>query len=274
MATPGYFQTLGISLMRGRNFSAQDRRDTPAVLIVNESMARQVWPNQDPIGKRLMLDYNRGKYAYEVIGVTRDIRYYGLRSVPQPEVFIPHAQNPYLPMNLVVRTTTPPAQLINAIKAEVRALDPTQPVHNVVTMEQLLGRSLAPERFSMSLLSLLAALAMVLAATGIYGVMSYLVTQRVPEIGVRMALGATARDVLQLVLGQGLRLLVAGLALGLLTALLVMRWLARLLFDVSATDPLTFVTISMLLTTVAIVACWLPARRATKVDPLIALRHD
>lgn len=274
MATPGYLKTLGITLLRGRNFSAQDRRDTPAVLIVNESMARQVWPNEDPIGKRLMLDYNRGKYAYEVIGITRDIRYYGLRSVPQPEVFIPHAQNAYLPMNLVVRTTTSPAQIINAIKAEVRALDPTQPAHNIVTMEQLLSRSLAPERFSMSLLGLLAVVALVLATTGIYGLMSYLVTQRVPEIGVRMALGAQQRDVLRLVLGQGLGLMLAGLAIGLLTALLVTRWFASLLFGVSATDPLTFVSIAMLLAAVAIVACWIPARRATKVDPLIALRHE
>ena len=274
MATPGYFKTLGIALLRGRNFTTQDRRDTPAVLIVNESMARQVWPNEDPIGKRLMLDYNRGKYAYEVIGITRDIRYYGPRSAPQPEVFIPHAQNAYLPMNVVIRTTTPPAQLINAAKAEVQALDPTQPVHNVVTMEQLLARSLAPERFSMSLLGLLAAVALVLAAIGIYGLMSYLVTQRVPEIGVRMALGATARDVLQLVLGQGLRLILVGLALGLLTSLVAMRWFASLLFSVSATDPLTFAIIVCVSLLTALLACGIPALRATRVNPIIALRKE
>jgi predicted permease len=274
MATPGYFKTLGIPLLRGRNFNAQDRRDSPAVLIVNESMARQVWPNEDPIGKRLMLDYNRGKYAYEVIGITRDIRYYGLRSEPQPEVFIPHAQNAYLPMNVVVRTTTSPAQLINAVKAEVQALDPTQPVHNLVTMEQLLARSLAPEWFSMGLLGALAVLAMLLAAIGIYGLMSYFVTQRRHEIGVRMALGAQASDVLKLVLGQGLRLALAGIAIGLLTALAVTRWFASLLFSVSATDPLIFLLIALLLTAVALLACWVPVRRATKVDPLIALRHE
>lgn len=274
MATPGYFKTLGITLLRGRNFSAQDRRDTPAVLIVNESMAKQVWPNEDPLGKRLMLDYNRGKYAYEVIGITRDIRYYGLRSAPQPEVFIPHAQNAYLPMNIVVRTAIPPAQMISTVKAEVRALDATQPVHNVVTMEELLARSLAPERFSMGLLGVLAALALVLAATGIYGLMSYLVSQRVHEIGVRMALGAQTQDVVKLVLGQGLRLALAGVAFGLLTALAVTRWFASLLFGVSATDPLTFTVIVGVLLLVALVACWIPAQRAARVDPLVALRCE
>jgi predicted permease len=274
MATPGYFKTLGITLLRGRNFSAEDRPDTPAVLIVNESMANQVWPNEDPIGKRLMLDYNRGKYAYEVIGVTRGIRYYGLKSTPQPEVFIPHAQNAYLPMNVVVRTALPPTQMINAVKAEVRALDPTQPAHNVVTMEQLSARSLAPERFSMGLLGVLAALALVLAATGIYGLMSYLVSQRVHEIGVRLALGAQTNDVLKLVLGQGMRLALVGVAVGLLTALTVTRWFASLLFGVSATDPLTFAVIISVLLLVALFACWIPARRAARVDPLVALRCE
>ncbi len=274
MATPGYFKTMGMSLLRGRNFSDQDRRETPAVLIVSESMANQVWPNEDPVGKRLMLDYNRGKYTYEVIGVTRGIRYYGLKSAPRPEVFIPHAQNAYLPMNVVVRTATAPSQLINAVKAEVRALDSTQPVRNITTMEQLLARSLAPERFAMTLLGVLAAIALVLAATGIYGLMSFIVNQRTHEIGVRMALGAQINDILKLVLGQGMRLVALGVALGLVASLGLTRLIAKLLFSVSATDPLTFAASIGLLTAMAVLACWVPARRATKVDPISSLRNE
>ena len=274
MATPGYFKTMGMSLLRGRNFSDQDRRESPAVLIVSESMANQVWPNEDPIGKRLMLDYNRGKYAYEVIGVTRGIRYYGLKSAPRPEVFIPHAQNAYLPMNVVVRTATAPSQLINAIKAEVRALDSTQPVRNITTMEQLLARSLAPERFAMTLLGVLAVIALLLAATGIYGLMTFIVNQRTHEIGVRMALGAQISDILKLVIGQGLRLVALGVAVGLIASLGLTRLIAKLLFSVSATDPLTFAASIGLLMAIAALACWLPARRATKVDPISALRNE
>ena len=274
MATPGYFKTMGMSLLRGRNFSDQDRRESPAVLIVSESMANQVWPNEDPIGKRLMLDYNRGKYAYEVIGVTRGIRYYGLKSAPRPEVFIPHAQNAYLPMNVVVRTATAPSQLINAIKAEVRALDSTQPVRNITTMEQLLARSLAPERFAMTLLGVLAVIALLLAATGIYGLMTFIVNQRTHEIGVRMALGAQISDILKLVIGQGLRLVALGVAVGLIASLGLTRLIAKLLFSVSATDPLTFASSIGLLMAIAALACWLPARRATKVDPISALRNE
>lgn len=274
MATPGYFKTMGMSLLRGRNFSDQDRRESPAVLIVSESMANQVWPNEDPVGKRLMLDYNRGKYAYEVIDVTRGIRYYGLKSAPRPEVFIPHAQNAYLPMNVVVRTATAPSQLINAIKAEVRALDSTQPVRNITTMEQLLARSLAPERFAMTLLGVLAVIALLLAATGIYGLMTFIVNQRTHEIGVRMALGAQISDILKLVIGQGLRLVALGVAVGLIASLGLTRLIAKLLFSVSATDPLTFAASIGLLMAIAALACWLPARRATKVDPISALRNE
>ena len=152
MATPGYFQTMGISLREGRNFNEQDRRETVAVMLVNKSMAERVWPGESAIGKQLMLDYNRGKYSYEVVGVTEDLHYYGLRKEPAPEVFIPHAQNAYLPMNLVVRTSTDPARLIETIKAQVRALDASQPVSNVITMDQLVSRSVATDRFSMWLL--------------------------------------------------------------------------------------------------------------------------
>ncbi|MCM3905779.1 MAG: ABC transporter permease [Pyrinomonadaceae bacterium] len=274
MATPGYFKTMRIPVTRGRNFSDDDRRDTPAVLIVSASMAEKVWPNENPVGKRLMLDYNRGKYAYEVIGVTEGVRYYGLKKDPRPEVFIPHAQNAYLPMNLVVRTSVEPRRLVESVKAEVRALDATQPVSNFTTMEELVNRSVATDRFSMWLLGLLASLALALATSGVFSLMSYFVSQRTHELGVRIALGAQPRDIFKLILGEGALLIVAGLALGVAGAFVSTRFLSSLLFGVDATDPLTFLTTPMLLALAALVACYIPARRATKVDPLVALRSE
>lgn len=274
MATPGYFRTMGIPVLQGRNFSERDRRDTPAVLIVSESMAQKVWPGQNPVGKRLLLDYNRGKYAYEVIGVTRDVRYYGLRQAPQPEVFIPHQQNAYLPMNLVVRTNTNPLGLVESVKEQVYSLDATQPVSNITTMDHLISRSLGAERFSMSLLSLLAFLALALSATGIYSLMSYFVNQRTHELGIRIALGAQRRDVMKLILGQGAALIAMGTVLGLSGSFISTRFLSSLLFGVGATDPLTFLVTPALLAAVALLACYVPARRAMRVDPLIALREE
>ena len=274
MATPGYFETMGISVLQGRKFSEQDRRDTVAVMIVSKNFADKVWPNDSPVGKRLMLDYNRGKYAYEVVGVVSGIKYYGLKAEPRAEVFIPHAQNAYLPMNLVVRTSADPNLLIEPVKAQVRELDPTQPVSNLRTMDTLISRSVSADRFSMWLLGLLAALSLALAATGLFSLLSYLVSQRTHEIGVRMALGAQRRDIFQLVLGQGAILLVVGLAIGLVASFICTRLFSSLLFGVSATDPLTFMVTPVLLSLAALLACYVPARRATKVDPLVALRTD
>lgn len=274
MATPGYFKTMGISLLQGRGFTEQDRRDTVSVILVNKTMADKVWPNENPVGKRLMLDYNRGKYAYEVVGVTGGIRYYGLKTDPRPEVFIPHAQNAYLPMNLVVRTASDPNRMVETIKAQVREMDPTQAVSNIRTMETLVSRSVATDRFSMWLLGLLASLALALAATGLFSLLSYLVSQRTHEIGVRMALGARQHDIFRLVLGQGALLLGAGLAIGLGASLICARLFSSLLFETSATDPLTFMITPALLSLAALLACYIPAQRATKVDPLVALRTD
>jgi putative ABC transport system permease protein len=265
---------MGISLLQGRNFTEQDRRDTVAVIIVNQRMADKVWPNENPVGKRLMLDYNRGKYAYEVVGVTGGIRYYGLKVEPRPEVFIPHAQNPYLPMNLVVRTASDPNRLIEPVKTQVREMDPAQAVSNVRTMDTLVSRSVATDRFSMWLLGLLGSLALALAATGLFSLLSYLVSQRTHEIGVRMALGARQRDIFRLIIGQGALLLAAGLAIGLGASFICARLLSSLLFGISATDPLTFIFTPALLSVAALLACYVPARRATKVDPLVALRSD
>ena len=274
MATPGYFKTMGVTLLHGRNFSDQDRRDTTAVMIVSKSMAEKVWPNESPLGKRLMLDYNRGKYAYEVVGVTDGVRYYGLKKEPPLEVFIPHAQNAYLPMNIVVKTKSDPSQLIETIQAAVRSLDATQPVSNIKTMDQLVSSSVAKDRFSMWLLGFLAILALILATSGLFSLLSYLVSQRKHELAVRIAVGAQRSDVLRLIMGQGALLLCVGIAVGLVGSFVAGRFLAALLFGVSATDPLTFVVAPLLLALVAFAACYIPAHRATTVDPLTALRSE
>ncbi len=274
MATPGYFQTMGIALLEGRNFTEHDRRETLAVMLVNKSMAEKVWPGESAVGKLLMLDYNRGKYAYQVVGVTDDLRYYGLKKQPAPEVFIPHSQNAYLPMNVVVRTSSDPAQSLETIKAQVRGLDATQPVSNLITMDQLVSRSVANDRFSMWLLGSLASLALLLATTGLFSLLSYFVSRRTHELAVRVALGAQQRDIAKLVLGQGAMLLLCGIGIGLSVSFICTRFFASLLFGVGPTDPLTFLTTPAVLSLVALIACYIPARRATKVDPSEALRAE
>jgi predicted permease len=274
MATPGYFKTMGIPLLQGRNFSDDDRLDTVAVMIVNKDFAEKVWGNENPIGRRLMLDYNRGKYVYEVVGVSAGVRHYGPKVTPRPEVFIPHAQNAYLPMNVVVRTTVDPNLLKEAIKAEVRTLDPTQPVSNIQTMDALFSRSTAVDRFAMWLLGLLGVLALTLASSGVFGLFSYFVSQRTHELGVRIALGAQRRDILKLVLGRCVWLLICGISIGLGASYLSTRFFGSLLYGVSSTDPLTFIITPALLASVAVVACYIPAHRATVVDPLSVLRSE
>jgi putative ABC transport system permease protein len=274
MVTPDYFKTMGISVEAGRDFTEEDRPETPSVMVINEMLAQQIWPGTDPVGKRLMIYFNRGRYPYQIIGVVGDIKHYGLKSQARPEVFFAHAQDPYLIMNVVVRTSADPRQLVQVLSREVLKLDPAQPARTVVSMDQLISRSLSPDRFSMLLLGVLAAMALVLATVGIYGIMAYTVSQRTHEIGIRMALGARPRDVLRLVVGQGMRLTAIGVVLGLAAAFALTRVMASLLFGVSATDPATFGGIAFLLTGVAFLACYLPARGASREDPMIALRHE
>ena len=221
-----------------------------------------------------MMYSNRGPYPYEIIGVVGDIKHYGLKSQTHPEVFFAHAQDPYLIMNVVVRTSADPQQIVQILSREVLKLDPAQPARGIVSMDQLISRSLSPDRFSMLLLGVLAAMALVLATVGIYGIMAYTVSQRTHEIGIRMALGARPRDVLRLIVGQGMRLTAIGVVLGLAAAFALTRVMASLLFGVSATDPATFGGIALLLTGVAFLASYLPARGASRVDPMIALRHE
>jgi len=272
--TPDYFKAMGIAVKDGRSFTDDDRMDTTIVAVVNETLANRAWPNESPVGKRLVLDYNRGKYAYEVVGVAADTRFYGLKSTPGPEIFIPHAQNPYLIMNVVVRTSSNPKLLAKAVEQEVNKLDPAQPVHSTVTMDELVSASVAAERFSMLLLGVLSVIALILAAIGIYGIVAYLVTQRTREIGLRMALGAQPGTVLTLILSESFKLAVFGLVIGIIVALALNRLISSLLFRVSSTDALTFAGITFTLGVVALAAAYVPARRAARVDPMIALRQE
>jgi putative ABC transport system permease protein len=271
--TPGYFAALGIPLLNGRVFQETDRAGTSAVVVIDRATARQHWPDSDALGKRIKLGGPQDPWM-TVVGVVGDVRYHGLDSRIFPTIYVPHGQVPFRRMMVAVRTTGEPLALVPAVKGQIAAIDRNLPVSKIQTMEQIVAESVTPQRFNLTLLGTFAALALLLAAVGIYGVISYAVTRRRNEIGIRMALGARARDVTRLVIGQGMRLTLLGVALGLVGALALTRVLRVLLFNVSATDPLTFAAIALLLTTVALIACWLPARRATRVDPLNALRHE
>jgi putative ABC transport system permease protein len=265
-----YFKALQIPLLRGRNFTDQEVRQSAKVLVISERLASSVFPNEDPIGKRLVMVI--GKEPWEIIGIVGDIRHRGLGSDPDAAMYVPTYQ--IGGTNLVIRTQGDPTNLAAAVRKEVQAIDPDQPVAAVRTMDQWVDRSVAEPRYRTALLGLFAVLALVLASTGIYGVMSYSVTQRTHEIGVRMALGARRFDVMRMIVRQGMVLVLLGVGLGLLGAIGLTRLMSTLLFGVTAKDPATFVAVAALLTLVAFVACYLPARRATKVDPLVALRYE
>jgi putative ABC transport system permease protein len=274
-ASPDYFRALGIPLVAGRFFNAADEEKSAQVVIVNEKFARRLIPNQDPLGKRIKTDTGG---PITIVGVVGDVKQSGLTAEVRPELFSPYTQAFWPGMNqnmsLVVRTSHDPASLTAAIRKEVLAVDPAQPVYGVQTMEAVLGRAVSYQRLNMQLLGIFAALALLLAVIGIYSVMSYLVTQHTREIGIRMALGAQPRDVLKLVLGQGMILTLVGIGLGLLGAFMLTRLMSSLLYGVTATDPLTYVVVSALLVFVALFACYVPARRAMKVDPMVALRYE
>jgi len=249
---------LHIPLLRGRNFTEQEVHQSAKVVIISDLLARQVFPNEEPLGKRLIMAM--GNQPFEIIGIVGDIRHRALESQPAAAMYLPTYESPW--MNAVIRTKGDPAFLATAVRKEVQAIDPDQPVAEEKTMEQWLETAVAAPRYRTALLALFAIVALVLASTGIYGVMSYSVTQRTHEIGVRMALGARRRDVLRLVVRQGMTLVVVGVGLGLLGAIALTRVMSTLLFGVTARDPLTFVAVAALLTLIAFVACYLPARRA------------
>jgi putative ABC transport system permease protein len=265
--------------MRGRSFSAADTPDSAPVVVINETLARRIWPNEDPIGKRLKFGLpedqdEESKPWREVVGVAGDVKMNGVDQATTLQTYLPYAQLPNQALGLVVRAERNPAALASAVEQAIHAIDKDLPVYAIFTLEQLLSNSLAERRLTLVLLASLAALALLLAAVGIYGVLSYAVRQRTHELGLRMALGAQARDVLALILKQGVKLTLSGIGVGLAAAFALTRWLESLLFGVRPTDALTFAAIALLLLLVALLACWIPARRATKVDPLIALRTE
>ena len=272
---PNYFQTMGIPLLQGRAFTAQDKRDSPSVAIVNETFVKRYFPNDDPIGKRFTFGAPGPNAQWiSIVGVVRDTKRQGVDQPIRIESWMPLAQSPAGSMDVVLRTVGDPLALSNSAREAVWSLDRDLPIPRIQTMEQNLSERVAQRRLNMLLLGLFASVALILAAVGIYGVMSYAVTQRTNEIGIRMALGAQSGDVVGLVLKHGMALTLVGVAIGLIATFMLTRLMASLLFGVSATDPITFAAIAALLIGVALVACWIPARRATRVDPMVALRCE
>ncbi len=273
-----YFKTMGMSLISGRSFAKSDSANSQAVALINENMARKIWPEGDPLGQQLIF---LGPHPITIVGVVADTKHNGLSSDSPLEIYVPRAQIPaqwfnFLgrSLNFVARTSEDPKKMIAAVQAVAANIDKDQPLFAIKTLDQVFSESVAEPRFTTLLFGIFGALALLLAATGIYGVMSYSATQRTQEIGIRMALGAAPRDVLTLVMGQGLKIVIAGVIIGAGASFALTRFLSSLLFGVSATDPLAFAITPLLLAGVALGACFAPARRATRVDPIIALRYE
>jgi putative ABC transport system permease protein len=271
--SPDYLRAMGIPLLRGRGFTEQDAPDSPLVALITRETAARFWQDENPIGKRIRLGGPEDS-PRTIVGVVGDVNHYGLDVAPGLQVYVPHAQWTDSYMRLVVRAAVDPASLAAPAQNAIHAIDPDAPVYQVATMRGLISNSVATRRFTLALLGGFAAVALLMASIGIYGVMSYTVSQRTGEIGVRVALGAQSRDVLKLIVGQGMRAVGAGALVGLSAAAALTRLMGRMLYEVDALDPLTFAVVPSLLILVALLACWAPARRATKVDPLLALRCE
>jgi len=267
---PNYFSLMQIPILSGREFTSQDSKDSQRVCIVNQTMAERFWPGQNPIGRQV----GTWEHKWTIAGVVKDIKYHSLSEQPQPFLYVPFSQHTGGDANILVRTSGDPLKMLPQVREQVRAIDPGVAILESDTVSELLSVSLFAYRTAALLAAVLGALGLLLAAMGIYGVLSYSVSQRSHEIGIRMALGAEPRDVLGLVVGQGMRLTLAGVSLGLIVALATMHLLGSLLYGVTSTDPLTFASVMAVLSAVALVACYIPARRAMAVDPMVALRHE
>jgi len=276
LASPGYFATLGVPLLQGRLFNETDKLDAPPVVIIDQLLSDQYFPNESPIGKHLKIGGpERPKNPWmEIVGVVGDVKYSGLESKPEPAYYLPLEQSVWGAAYLVVRTSSNPTSLASAIRGQIWDIDRDIPIANLETMDQLISESIAQPRFRSFLLGAFALLALLLASIGTYGVISYSVTQRTHEIGIRMALGAKARDVMILVIKRGMAATLTGVAIGVLGSVALTRLIESLLFQVSTTDPSTFIGVAGLLIVVALLACWIPARRASRVDPMAALRCE
>jgi putative ABC transport system permease protein len=273
--TPGYFEAVGLPMLRGRSFTESDTAESPNVIVINDALARKHFQNEDPVGKRLTFNKPTTPGPWHtIIGVVADERQEGMSREVMPQIYQSHLQNAINGMSLVIKTAVDPNSIVGAVRNEIRSMDKDLPPYEVQTLNELLYRSVARERFSTMLMAVFAGIALLLAAVGIYGVMSYSVTQRTHEMGIRLALGARPNDLVRLVVGRGLALTLAGVGIGLVSSLLLTQIMQSLLFGVSATDPLTFIAVSTLLSAVALFACYIPARRAARVDPMIALRYE
>jgi putative ABC transport system permease protein len=273
--TPDYFRALGVPLLSGRLLTRFDTKDVP-VTVINHTMAVRYWPAEDPIGKKVSFRSYGGSFTTEIVGVVGDTRTANLEIEPKPEIFVSHASLIGYPnsMTYFVRTAADPLSLLPAVKEKIREVNKEQAFSSVATIDQLVERSLSQRRFNLVLLASFAVLALLLAGVGLYGVISFMTAQRTYEIGIRMAFGAGRRDVLKLIIAQGMALTLAGIVIGLLGSFALTRLMQSLLFGISATDPMTFVVIALVLSAVPLLACYVPARRATKVDPMVALRYE
>jgi putative ABC transport system permease protein len=268
----GYFETARTPLLAGRVFSDQDTAAGQPAAIVNETIAKRYWPSQNPVGKHIA--NSRDMIQREVVGVVADVKFNTLSTASSEEMYLPMAQVPWPQMTLVVRSQGDSRSLVAAVRAKVAELDPNLPVSGILTMQDVVANSIAQPRLVMQFVGLFAGFALLLAAVGIYGVMSYSVTQRKQEVGIRVAMGATPSDILRLIVGGGMKLTLIGVAVGVMASLLLTRLLSSLLFGVHAIDPLAFTGYALALVVTAVVACYLPARRATRVDPIIVLRYE
>ena len=275
--SPNYFHVLNIPVLQGRPFTDRDNEQAPTVLLVNQSIAEKYFPGENVVGKRINFgrtDSNQQPIWREIVGVVADVKNMELKEQPEPEIYFSSLQSPFEAMSIVIRSSVEPGSLAGAVRGAVAEVDKTVPVADIETMDRIVTESVMQPRFNMVLLGLFSAIALVLSAAGIYGVTSYTVTQRTHELGIRLALGAQLGDVLRLILKQGLAVILIGVAIGLAAAFVLTRLLRTLVFGISTNDPLTFIGITLLLSVVALIACYMPARRATKVDPLVALRYE